>query len=204
MSSLMDGMFGPSDDETMSVADAQWFYGPRVKPGVALNVRVNVPGMESVAMDSLMVDDRGMLVLPYLLEEPVECNSISLDSLRSKLTKAYQVYILQPQVTVSFAPFDQKTGVSPYGTVTVLGLVSNPGPVNMPPTMDLTVTKAIQAAGGLKPFANKKKIQVTHCEQDGTRTKTFVNLIEIGEEGRTDKDIELKPGDVVYAHEAWW
>ncbi|MCR5414684.1 MAG: polysaccharide biosynthesis/export family protein [Kiritimatiellae bacterium] len=183
--------------------ETMFFDGPRVKPGVALTVQIGVPSQKSTVMD-VLVDEKGEITLPYLLTEPVECNGITLDALRQKLTKAYKSFIKQPQVTVHFAPFDQKTGVSPYGTVKVLGEVASPGPVNMPPTMDLTVTKAIQAAGGLRTFANKRKIRVTRRLRDGSLQTVFVDLIEIGEGGRSDKDLELKPGDVVYAHETYW
>ena len=122
---------------------------------------------------------------------------------RKKLIKAYSVYYRRPQISVTFAPFDGR-GVSPWGTVTVLGEVANPGPVNMPSTMDLTVTKVIQAAGGLKPFADRTKIKVTRCDKDGKQTKTYVDLNEIGKEGRIDKDMVLRPGDVIYVYETWY
>jgi protein involved in polysaccharide export with SLBB domain len=91
--------------------------------------------------------------------------------------------------------------VSPYGFVTVLGEVVNPGPVNMPPTMDLTVTKALQMAGNTKPFANKRNVLVTRRAQDGSLTRTEVDIVEIGEMGRIDKDVVLRPGDVVFVRE---
>ena len=97
---------------------------------------------------------------------------------------------------------DIGTGVSPYGFVTVLGEIVNPGPVNMPPTMDLTVTKALQMAGNTKPFANKRNVLVTRRAKDGSLIRTEVDIIEIGEKGRIDKDIILKPGDVVFVRES--
>ena len=117
--------------------------------------------------------------------------------------KAYSEYYKQPQITVTFAPYDGK-GVSPWGTVTVLGEVASPGPVNMPPTMDLTVTKVLQAAGGLRPFADKKSIKVSRCDRDGKITKYNIDLIEIGEKGRIEKDITLRAGDVVWVPETWY
>jgi polysaccharide biosynthesis/export protein len=123
--------------------------------------------------------------------------------LKQKLVKAYSEYIKQPQVTVTFAPSDGR-GVSPWGTVTVLGEVMMPGPVNMPSTMDLTVTKVLQAAGGLRPFANKKAIRVSRCDKDGNKTKFTVDLNEIGEKGRIDMDIALRAGDVVWVPETWY
>ena len=183
---------------------AQWWDGPRIRPGVGLIVQVSASGQEKpVVMDS-QVDQNGQITLPYLLQGPVQCDGLTLEAFKKKITKAYQEYILQPQITVQFSPYDMRLGVSPYGTVNVLGEVLNPGPVNMPPTMDLTVTKAIQAAGGLKPFADKERIRVTRCEKDGTQKRTMIDLVEIGEKGRIDKDMTLKPGDVIYCHEIRW
>ncbi len=152
----------------------------------------------------VMVDQNGDITLPYLLQEPVACDGLGLDALKQKLVKAYAVYIRQPQISVTFGPYDQRSGVSPWGTVKVMGEVAQPGPINMPATMDMTVTKVLQVAGGVKPFADKSRILVTRCDKDGRRTRTRVDLREIGEDGRFDKDMVLKAGDVVYVPETWY
>jgi protein involved in polysaccharide export with SLBB domain len=151
----------------------------------------------------VLVDQNGDITLPHLLQAPVQCNKLTLDALKQKLVKVYSEYYKQPQITVTFAPYDGK-GVSPWGTVTVLGEVASPGPVNMPPTMDLTVTKVLQAAGGLRPFADKKSIKVSRCDRDGKITKYNIDLIEIGEKGRIEKDLLLRAGDVVWVPETWY
>ena len=176
---------------------------PRLKPGVGVWVQVGSTGLKPVEMEA-QVDSRGEVALPYLLTEPVLCDGLTIEAFQQKLVKIYQKYIKQPLVTVRFTAFDLKTGVSPYGTVNVLGQVNSPGPVNMPPTMDLTVTKALMAAGNTRQFADKSKVQVTRCDKDGQRTVTIVDLDEIGKEGRIDKDMQLRPGDVVYVYERLW
>jgi protein involved in polysaccharide export with SLBB domain len=70
--------------------------------------------------------------------------------------------------------------------------------------MDLRVTRALQLAGGATGIADKRNIRVTRCDKDGKQTKTTVNLIEIGEEGRPDKDMLLKAGDVVWVPMSWY
>lgn len=125
---------------------ATWWDGPRIRPGIALIIQVGTSATAPTTMECL-VDQNGDITLPLLLQEPVACDGLTLEALKQKLVKAYSVYYRQPQITVTFAPYDGK-GVSPWGTVTVLGEVGNPGPVNMPATMDLTVTKVLQAAGG--------------------------------------------------------
>ena len=201
LSSLYDSAFGKDEERVDVTQFARWSDGkPRLRPGVAVIVNVGVAGRQSSKFEAL-VDQNGDITIPYLLKEPVHCDNMTLDSLRQKLVKAYKEFIKEPQVSVYFAPFDELTGVSPYGTVKVLGEVQRPGPVNMPPTMELTVLKSLQAAGGFRPFANKRKVQVTHCNQDGTLDRTIVDTVLIGEEGRGDLDRKLMDGDVVWVPE---
>lgn len=178
---------------------------PRIRPGVAMVVQVGATGQQPTVMQ-VQVDQKGEATLQYLLQEPVLCNGLTLEAFKQKLVKCYQVYIKQPVVTVAFMSADSNNSsyVSPYGTVTVLGEVQMPGPVNMPATMDLTVTKVLKLAGGLKPFADKKRIRVTSCDKDGNKKRTYINLNEIGREGLIDKDIALRAGDVVWVPESWY
>lgn len=179
-----------------------WFEGGRVRPGIALIVQVGSLASQPVTMQ-VFVDHNGDITLQHLLQAPVACDGLTLEALKKKLVKVYSQYYKQPQVTVTFAPYDGK-GVSPWGTVTVLGEVNMPGPVNMPSTMNLTVTKVLQAAGGLKPFANKTKIRVSRRDRDGNVEKFTVDINEIGKNGRIDKDIPLRAGDVVWVPETWY
>ena len=90
-----------------------------------LIVQIGAGSTQPVVMKA-QVDQKGEITLPYLLKEPVLCEGLTLDALKQKLIKCYQVYIRDPQVTVNFGEFDVKTGVSPWGTVTVLGEVVMP------------------------------------------------------------------------------
>lgn len=192
-----------SEDEVSASVAATWWDGPKVRPGIGLVIQIGSTAAQPVTMEAF-VDQNGEITLPYLLQGPVKCEDFSLEDLKRKLIDEYSVYIRQPQVSVTFAQFDPRSGVSPWGTVTVLGEVMNPGPVNMPSTMDLTVTKVLQTAGGLKPFADRSKIQVTRCDKTGRQTKYMISLNEIGKDGRFDKDIVLRAGDVVYVYEQWY
>lgn len=179
---------------------ATWWDGPLIRPGINLVIQVGTASTPPASM-SCLVDMNGDITLPLLLQEPVACDGLTLEELKQKLLTAYSVYYRQPQVTVTFGAYDGK-GVSPWGTVTVLGEVGRPGPVNMPATMNLTVTKVLQEAGGLKPFADKTNIRVTRCDKDGKQKRFRINLNEIGKDGRVDKDMLLRAGDVVYVYES--
>ena len=186
-----------------SAVVATWWDGPRVRPGIALIVQIGTAATPPQVFN-VLVDQKGEITIPLLLDKPIACDGLTLEALRQKILTAYSDFYRQPQVTVTFAPFEGRNGVSPWGTVTVLGEVANPGPVNMPSTMDMTVTKVLQAAGGLKPFANRTNIRVTRCDKDGRQTRTYVNLEEIGQDGRIDKDMLLRAGDVVWVSETWY
>ena len=199
----IQGFFGGGDHRVDSSVVATWWDGPRIRPGVLLTIQVGTVAAPPTVMHA-EVDQNGDITLPLLLQEPVACDGLTLDALKQKLLKAYSKYYRQPMVTVTFAPVDKRVGVSPWGTVTVLGEVVRPGPVNMPSTMDLTVTKVLQEAGGCKPFADKSAILVTRCDKEGNQTKTKVDINEIGKGGRIDKDLPLKAGDVVWVPETWY
>lgn len=201
----VQGLFGGGSHKVDSSVVATWWDGPRIRPGVLLIVQVGASGAQPQVMN-VEVDQNGDITLPYLLTEPVACDGLTLDALKQKLSgkKYYGLYLRQPMITVTFGPFDARGGVSPWGTVTVLGEVNRPGPVNMPSTMDMTVTKVLQEAGGCKPFADKSSILVTRCDRDGTQTRTEVDIKEIGKDGRIDKDMPLRAGDVVWVPETWY
>lgn len=188
----------PVDYEAMS----RYWDGPKVGPGIALNVMVGASSMAPIQM-ALIVDQNGDIMLPHLLQQPVHCDGLSLDELKQKLVQEYSVYYRQPLVSVTFGDYDGH-GVSPWGTVMVMGEVANPGPVNMPPTMDLTITKVIQLAGGFKPYADKTAIKVTRCDKELNRTCTKIDFRDIGEGGRMDLDMKLRAGDVVYVPATWY
>jgi len=195
-------LFSESEPVDAAVV-ARFWDGPRIGPGMALVVQVGSATTPPKEMP-ILVDQNGEIILPYLLQSPVACDGLTLEALKAKLVKEYSVYIRQPQITVTFGPYDERTGVSPWGTVTVMGEVATPGPVNMPATMDMTVTKVLQVAGGVKQFADKSNITVTRCDKNGKQTRTKVDLREIGEDGRFDKDMVLKAGDVIYVPETWY
>lgn len=183
-------------------AVAKFWNGPRIGPGMNLNITVGAVAVNTTSM-SVLVDQKGDVTIQYLLEHPVHCDGMTLEEFKAALVKEYSEYIRQPVVTVTFGSYDGH-GVSPWGTVTVMGEVGTQGPVNMPPTMDLTVTKVLQLAGGAKPYGDTTRIRVMRCDKDGNQTTYKVDLREIGEDGRFDKDMLLKAGDVVYIPERWF
>jgi protein involved in polysaccharide export with SLBB domain len=58
------------------------------------------------------------------------------------------------------------------------------------------VSKAILAAGGFSDFSDKKNVRL--IRKSGSGTQTFVvNVVEIWEKGKLDKDLVVQPEDLV-------
>lgn len=181
---------------------ATYFDGPKVRPGVALLISVTAAGLSGREAKQYFVDADGYITMELVGQ--IKCDGLTLVGLQQKIAVAYKEYFLDPHVTATFIYQPGGGMVSPWGTVTVLGEVQRPGPVDVPATMDLRVTRALQLAGGATPLADKAGIRVTHCDKDGKRTKTIVDLVEIGKEGRPDKDVLLQAGDVVWVPMSWY
>lgn len=170
-----------------------------LRPGLVLNVAVVVAGKKQIEEIGRRVSENGSLTFPLL--GALTVGGETLDSLTTLLTDRYREFFVDPQVIVEFVRNDQTAGISPWGYVTVLGRVKRPGRVDIPPTRDLTVSLAIQQAGGFDTSAKETAIAVTRRTADGRNETRQINLREIGERGSVDKDIVLLPDDVVYVPE---
>jgi polysaccharide export outer membrane protein len=89
------------------------------------------------------------------------------------------------------------------GRVYLVGPVRSPGPQEVPSDETLTVSKAIMRAGGFGDFADKKNVKITRKGTvPGQPEQSFiVDVAEILERGRVDRDLPLEPGDLIYIPE---
>jgi len=85
---------------------------------------------------------------------------------------------------------------APLGhTVSVMGQVGKPGDIVM--GRRLSVMQALSQAGGLTPYASEGSIIVIRTE-NGEKTSIAFPYKDIAKGQNLDKDIDLKPGDVVF------
>lgn len=172
----------------------------KLRPGLIISMSVLVAGKKEIDEPSKRISDGGTVALPLLGE--MEITDLSLNELQAKLTKSYQQFFIDPQVILDFVRDTGADGISPWGFVTVLGRVKIPGRVAIPATRDMTVSGAIQKAGGFGPSAKDNAILVTRSlPNNQTETRT-INLKAVGTAGRLDDDIVLEANDVVYVPEA--
>ncbi len=174
---------------------------PVIRAGHYVRIGVTAAGKAEVQEMPREVSAKGEILMPLI--GAVACDGLSTQALQKKLEELYAQYIHEPQVSVSFIYSPEGGGISPWGTVLVMGEVNRKGPVNIPPTRDLTVMKAIQLAGGTTPIAALSKVYVTRKVSETERKRIEVNLTVIGKQGDTSQDITLQPDDVVFIPETF-
>ena len=85
------------------------------------------------------------------------------------------------------------------GRIYITGEVRGPGPMEIPPDEALTVSKALLRAGGFGDFANKHAVKLVRKKANNpSETETIVvDVQEILEKGRQDKDVVLNADDMI-------
>ena len=85
------------------------------------------------------------------------------------------------------------------GRVYIWGQVHNQGPLDIQINENLTAGQAILRAGGLADFANKSKVKVVRAASgpNGEKQVFELNMQDILEKGKTEKDIVLQPDDFI-------
>jgi protein involved in polysaccharide export with SLBB domain len=144
----------------------------------------------------LSVTDSGDLEFPYIGRFPAAgktCKQLA-GELKTELEKEYYY-----KATVIVA-VDVMT--KSRGKVYLVGPVRSPGPQEIPSDEILTLSKAILRAGGFSDFADQKNVKVTRKPgPDAEEQKFIVNVGEVLEKGKTESDLPLESGDLIYIPE---
>jgi protein involved in polysaccharide export with SLBB domain len=143
---------------------------------------------------SLVVSDTGELEIPYLGRIKVidkTCKGLARE-IKSNLEK--ELYY-QATVIVAVDQLNKKRG-----SVYLVGQVRVSGAQDIPSDELFTVGKAILKAGGFSDFADKRKVRVTRKTGPAeTANKVMtVDVAEIFEKGKIEKDIKLEAGDLIF------
>jgi len=172
---------------------------PVIRAGHVLSVVVMAGGVKEVEELERRVSTLGAVSLP--LVGAVDVAGLTLQEVATLLRRRYVQYIRDPVVDVAFVVDRSPGAVSPWGYVTVLGRVKQPGRINIPPTQDLTLSMAVQLAGGYDESANDTSIRVTRALPGGAMETVDVDLRSAASRGRVHNDLPLKAGDVIYVPE---
>ncbi len=182
--------------------DASPSSAPIVRTGLTLRLEILASGEPEVASCTKRVSDTGTISLPLVGD--VKVAGMTLEQLQKDLTDRYLKFLKEPQVMLAFELDNTADGISPFGHVTVLGRVKKPGWIKIPATRDLTVSRAVQQAGGLDTSAKDTSIKITRRGVDDEFEQILINLKAVGTKGDARGDIQLQPGDVVYVPEQIW
>jgi len=145
----------------------------------------------------LVVTDSGDVQVPYIGRYPAvgkTCKQLAA-ALKTELEKEYY-YQATVVVAVDSKPRSR-------GKIYLVGAIRAPGPQEISSDEQLTVSKAILRAGGFAEFADQKNVRITRGSAKSPDEKqTFtVNVAHIFEKGKTEEDINLQPGDLVFIPE---
>jgi len=188
----------PLLDPSPVATPAQLISGePRIQPGHVLIITVISQGKREFEETGKRVSATGSITLPLI--GLVRVVGITMTELVDILHERYAEFIVDPMVDVSFMIDNSPGAVSPWGTVTILGRVNQPGRISIPPTQDLTLSMAVQLAGGLDRAARDTSIRVSRRDPDtGVMEVMDVNLRSAASDGQIENDILLQAGDVIY------
>lgn len=147
------------------------------------------------APKTLVVQDSGEIETPYIgrvMAVGKTCKQLAAE-IKTALEKDYYK---QATVVISISV------ASPVlGQVYIWGQVHNQGALNVMVNENLTAGQAIMRAGGFADFASESKVKVIRnaTGPDGGKQPQTINLdmTQILDKGKTDKDIVLQPGDLI-------
>lgn len=144
---------------------------------------------------SLVVTDSGDLEVPYIGRFPAVDKTCKLlaKELKAELEKEYYYH-----ATVILA-VDMKS--KSRGRVYLVGYLRMPGALDIPSDEEeFTLSKAILRAGGFTDFADKKHVKITRKgDRPDSDNETIIrNLVDILEKGKTELDLKLVPGDLIF------
>ena len=174
-----------SQEVTNALAQVRSSQSYVLQPGDLVDIQVY---MEDNMNRVLRISGNGTVTFP--LVGNIRIAGLSLEQAEQELAKRLTSYIKQPQVSMLVKEYGNKT-------VYVLGQVSKPGSIQIPPEKELTVLEAITSVGGFTDVANTSKVRVLRVE-DGKQKSMDVDVSQITKQGNKSLDIALQPGDVVF------
>ncbi|MBU1863714.1 MAG: polysaccharide export protein [Candidatus Omnitrophica bacterium] len=121
----------------------------------------------------------------------------TVSELEDKVTQLLALdYLVHPQVQVFIDEYHVKQ-------VSVLGEVELPGKYDLYTEKETTVLEAIAMAGGFTDIANVNGTRIIRNE-DGIEKTVPVRITDITKKGQKEKDISLKPGDIIFVPESFF
>ena len=173
-----------SEESAVSAYYNNFFTSYRLGPEDVISV--DVFNQDRYSRKAIVVPPSGRISLS-LIPGGVFVNGKTVEEVAQIITKKYDEYIIDPQVTVSL----DKASSYRYS---VLGDVGQPGVRLMSHRM--TVTEALAEAGGVLSTGDRSKVYVLRRQSSGQMTPILVNVSMIYK-GKAADNVYLVPGDQI-------
>jgi polysaccharide export outer membrane protein len=147
-----------------------------LRPGDSLTI--SLQGIPDASQHNVQIDDQGLINLPYIGNVPA--SGLMSAELSQHIRQAYITRNYYTTIDVSVTVTERYVYVG--------GEVAHPGRIVWTP--DLTLTKAIQSAGGFTLYAKEARVTLV-------RERTAYDIDADLAQHKPDQDPRLVPGDSV-------
>jgi polysaccharide export outer membrane protein len=154
------------------------------------------------------VSSEGTVEFP-LISERITAEGLTFEQLAAKIKEKlegkyfYQATVIVSPFTGEETAFSSRASIG--GVIYVYGAVNNTGAMIIPENENFTVSRAIIRSGGFKDFANKKKVKLIRKSQATGKTQiTYLNMVDIIDKGKWEKDIIVRDGDYIIVSEKFF
>lgn len=190
---------GPAPSaETLPAAPVKQ-EAPKVDPtasstgaiGLAVDTKTYIIGPEDILLISVWREDTlshqygvrpdGKITIPLIKD--VQAAGLTPERLGEQLTQALSEYFTKPEITVSVVQINSKKFY-------ISGEVGRPG--QYPLVTPIKVFDALNAAGGFRDFANKKKIVIIRGDQ-----RIYFNYEEVAKGKNLKQNIPVENEDTI-------
>ncbi|ACB75770.1 polysaccharide biosynthesis/export family protein [Opitutus terrae] len=168
---VTDGTVGGPNPEIPSATSSAQLRG-----GDSLTV--SLQGVPDPSTQAVQIDDQGSISLPFI--GPVSAAGLNAGELATRIRETYLARKIYNAVDVSVSVTER--------FVYVGGEVMRPGRIVWTP--DLTVAKAIQAAGGFSLYAKETRVSLVRDQ------KSYDVDVKLAQK-RPEQDPRLVPGDAI-------
>jgi protein involved in polysaccharide export with SLBB domain len=144
---------------------------------------------------SLLITDSGELDVPYI-GRVVAANKTCKQLAQELKTQLEKEYYYRASVVLALDAANKVRG-----KVYIWGQVRNQGPIEIPSGENFTAGKAILRAGGFGDFAKKNVVKLIRTDESGKKQTFELNMEDILEKGKTEKDMSLQPDDFIIVPE---
>ncbi len=143
----------------------------------------------------LRVSPNGEIMFPLL--GTVDIKDLSVNEVEEKIRFLLEKdYLVDPQVNVFIKEYHPEK-------VFVMGFVNRPGEYELFKDRPTTALEAITMAGGFRRGAAENSTKIIRVEE-GEEITIPIKVSDITKKGNKDKDIAVKPGDIIVVPESFF